>query len=202
MKTRTLIVIGAVLLAALSRLMPHPMNFAPITAMALFGASTLADRRLGIITPLLALFFSDLCMEVANRMGWYARGGIYSGMWAIYVTNLVIILLGLVLRKDRTVPAIAGATLAGSVIFFLVTNFADWAFGGLDIYGIPYPHTFEGLISCYTAAIPFFRNTVLGDAFYSTVLFGGFALAERWILTPRSVPAKIRNPEAEIRKVN
>jgi hypothetical protein len=189
MKTRTLIVIGAVLLAALSRLMPHPQNFAPITAMALFGAATLTDRRLGILTPLLALFVSDMCIEVANRMGWMTSWGIYSGMWVMYAAYSLIILLGLLLRKHRTAPAIAGATLAGSVVFFLVTNFGVWAFGGLDISGNPYPHTMEGLIACYTAAIPFFKNTLLGDAFYSTVLFGGFALAARYLPALRELNA-------------
>jgi hypothetical protein len=202
MKTRTLIVIGAVLLAALSRLMPHPPNFAPITAMALFGAATLTDRRLGILTPLVALFVSDMCIEVANRMGWMTSWGIYSGMWVMYVAYSLIILLGLLLRKHRTAPAIAGATLAGSVVFFLVSNFAVWATGSLDIKGIPYPHTLEGLIYCYREGIPFFRNTLLGDVFYSTVLFGGFALAERWIPALRRLPAKIHLREPEIGKTN
>jgi hypothetical protein len=196
MKTRTLFVIGAVLLAAMTRLMPHPMNFAPITAMALFAASTLADRRLGIITPLLALFVSDMCMEVAYRNGWYPRSGIYSGMWVMYLANVLIIVVGLLLRKHRTVPAIAGATVAGSVIFFLVTNFAVWAAGSPDIYGIPYPPTFQGLLSCYVAAIPFFGNALLGDAVYSTALFGGFAIATKYLpalselqAAPRPAPA-------------
>ncbi len=177
MKTRTIVVVGAVFLAALTRLMPHPPNFAPITAMALFGASTLAERRLGILTPLLALFVSDMCIEVANRMGWMTSWGIYSGMWVLYVAYSLIILIGLLLRKHRTAPAIAGATFAGSVVFFIVSNFGVWAFGGLDMNGNPYPHTLEGFMACYTAAIPFFKNTLLGDAVYSTTLFGGFAIA-------------------------
>src|SRR6266852_3190348 len=119
MKTRTLVVIGAVLLAALTRLMPFPQNFAPITAMGLFGAATLTDRRLAILTPLLALFVSDMCIEVAYRMGLMTSWGIYSGMWLIYVAFLLITLIGLLLRNHRTVPAIAGATLAGSIVFFL-----------------------------------------------------------------------------------
>jgi hypothetical protein len=196
MKTRTIVVVGAVLLAALTRLMPHPPNFAPITAMALFGASTLADRRLGILTPLLALFVSDMCIEIANRMGWMTSWGIYSGMWVMYVANLLIILIGLLLRKHRTVPAIAFATLAGSVVFFIVTNFGVWAFGGLDVNGHPYPHTFEGFMTCYAAAIPFFKNTLLGDIVYSTALFGGFAIAARcWpVLQELKV---VRNPQKE-----
>lgn len=177
MRTRTLVVMGAVLLAALTRLMPHPPNFAPITAMALFGAATLADRRLGILTPLLALFVSDMCIEVANRMGLVTSWGIYSGMWFMYGCTFLITLIGLLLRARRNVPAIAGATLAGSVIFFVVTNFGVWAFGGLDLNGNPYPHTLEGFLACYTAAIPFFKYTLLGDAVYSTALFGGFAIA-------------------------
>ncbi len=202
MKTRTLIIVGAVLLAALTRLMPHPQNFAPITAMALFGAASLTDRRLGILTPLLALFVSDMCIEVAHRLGWMTSWGIYSGMWVMYLVNLLIILIGLLLRKHRTVPVIAGATLAGSVVFFLVTNFGVWAFGGLDINGNPYPHTVEGFIVCYQEAIPFFKNTLLGDAFYSTALFGGFALAEWRLPALRRLPAKIHHPESEMPTAN
>ena len=197
MKTRTFIIVGAVLLAALTRLMPHPQNFAPITAMGLFGAATLADRRLGILTPLLALFVSDLCIEIANRMGLMTSWGFYSGMWLVYATTFLITLVGLLLRNHRTVWAIAGATLAGSIIFFLVTNFGVWAFGGLDLYGNPYPQTFEGLIACYSAAIPFFKNTLLGDAVYSTVLFGGFALAEMYLPALRELKVA-REPQKEI----
>ena len=74
-------------------------------------------------------------------------------------------------------------TLAGSVLFFVWTNFGVWAFWNL------YPHTLEGLVACYTAAIPFFRNTLLGDVVYSTALFGGFALAERFLPVLRDLPA-------------
>jgi hypothetical protein len=179
MKTRTLVVVGAVFFAAITRLFPHPPNFAPITAMALFGASTLADRKLGILTPLLALFVSDMCIEIAYRNGWWPYRGVYEGMWVIYLANVLIILIGLLLRKHRTIPAIAGATLAGSVVFFIVTNFGVWAFGGLDLYGIPYPRTWDGLLTCYTAAIPFFKYTLFGDIVYCTALFGGFAIACR-----------------------
>jgi hypothetical protein len=91
--------------------------------------------------------------------------------------------MGFLLRSHRTVPAIAGATLAGSVFFFVWTNFGVWAFSRV------YPHTLGGLVTCYTAAIPFFQNTLLGDAVYSTVLFGGFALAEHWLPVLRELPA-------------
>jgi hypothetical protein len=180
---RSTVIASAVLLAAVSRLIPHPPNFAPITAMALFGAATLADKRLALLTPLLALFVSDLCIEALHRMGLMASWGIYSGMWVTYSAFLLITLMGFLLRRHRTVPAIAGATLAGSVVFYVVTNFGVWAFGRL------YPRTLEGLLACYTAAIPFFHNTLLGDAVYGTVLFGGFALAERLLPVLRELPS-------------
>ena len=183
MKTRTAILVSAVLLAAVTRLIPHPPNFAPITAMALFGAATLTDKRLAVLTPLLALFVSDLCIEAMHRLGLMAAWGLYSGMWVTYTAFLLITVMGFLLRGHRTVPAIAGVTLAGSVFFFVWTNFGVWAFWNL------YPHTLEGLVACYTAAIPFFRNTLLGDAVYSTALFGGFALAERLLPVLRDLPA-------------
>ena len=179
---RSSVIVVAVLLAALSRLIPHPPNFAPITSLALFGAATLTDRRLAILVPILSLFLSDLCIEGLHRMGLMASWGIYPGMWMTYTAFLLISLLGFLLRHYRTVPAITGAALAGSVIFYVVTNFGVWAGGNL------YPHTLEGLLTCYAAAIPFFQNTLLGDAVYSTALFGGFALAERWLPVLRELP--------------
>src|SRR5260370_6786429 len=110
-------------------------------------------------------------------MGVMHRWGLFWGMCFLYVGSFLIVLMGLLLRTRRNVPAIAGATLAGSVIFFVVTNFGVWAFGGLDVNGNPYPHTLEGFLYCYSEAIPFFKNTLLGDAMYSTALFGGFAVA-------------------------
>jgi hypothetical protein len=180
---RTSVLVSAVLLAAVSRLIPHPPNFAPITAMALFGAAHLTEKRLAILTPLLALFVSDLCIEAKHRIGLTASWGIYSGMWVTYSALLIITLIGFLLRQRQNALAIAGATLAGSIFFFIWTNFGVWAFSSL------YPHTLDGLMACYTVAIPFFRNTLLGDAVYTTALFGGFALAEKLLPALRGLPA-------------
>jgi len=80
--------------------------------------------------------------------------------------------MGFLLQKNRSALRVAGAAFISSILFFVFTNFGVWAFGSL------YPKTVEGLIACYVAAIPFFQNTLLGDALYTAVLFGGFALAE------------------------
>jgi hypothetical protein len=101
--------------------------------------------------------------------------GLYSHMEVIYGSFILVVCVGLMLRRKRTPLRIAGAALSSSIIFFVITNFGVWAFGSL------YPKTIAGLATCYVAAIPFFQNTLVGDALYTAVLFGGFALAERWI---------------------
>lgn len=180
---RSFVIAAAVLLAAIIRLIPHPPNFVPITAMALFGAATFTDKRVAFLMPLLALFISDVCIEVMHRMGLMASWGIYSGMGVTYTAFLLVTVMGLLLRHRRSAPTIAAATFAGSVVFFVVSNLGVWVGSNL------YPQTLEGFLTCYTAAIPFFPNTLLGDAVYSTVLFGGFAVAERLIPVLRELPS-------------
>jgi len=160
-KSRLLVVVLMILAAAASRLIPHPPNLASITAVALFGGAYLTNKRLALIVPIAALFLSDLIL------------GFYRHMEIVYGSFLLVVFLGFWLQKKRSALRIAGAALASSAIFFIVTNFGVWAFESL------YPKTAAGLLACYVAAIPFFQNTLVGDALYTAVLFGGFALAER-----------------------
>ncbi len=160
-KTRFAVLLGMVLAAAASRLLPHPPNLTPIAAMALFGGAYFSDKRVAFLVTLAAMFLSDLVI------------GLHRGLPVVYGTFTMIVCIGLRLRTRRTWLRVAGAALASSLLFFIVTNFGVWALGSL------YPKTMEGLIACYLAAIPFFKNTLIGDAFYAAVLFGGFALAER-----------------------
>ena len=160
-KPRFVVLACMILAAAASRLIPHPPNVASITAVALFGGAYLSDKRLAFLVPMTALFLSDLVL------------GLYSHMEVIYGSFALVVCLGLLLRRRRTPLAIAGAALAGSIVFFAITNFGVWVFGSL------YPKTTAGLLTCYVAAVPFFQNTLVGDALYTAVLFGGFALAEK-----------------------
>jgi hypothetical protein len=178
MKTRTAVLVGMVLLAALSRLVPHPPNFTPLGALALFAGAQFRNRWAAFLVPLAAMLLSDAALEVVTSQGWgsgwLAHGtGFYRGMWVVYGAIALVTAVGLLLRGRRSVPAVAAGVLAGSTLFFLVTNFACWAGYGL------YPHTLEGVVESYVAALPFYRWTLLGDACYATVLFGGLALAER-----------------------
>lgn len=172
--SRLIVLAAMIAFAALARLVPHPPNFAPVGAMALFGGACLADRRLALLVPLAALFLSDLVI------------GLHVLIPVVYGSFALNVLLGRWLRSRRTVATTAAVTLIGSVQFFVVTNFACWA--------LWYPHTVEGFVTCYVAAIPFFHNTLLGDAVFATALFGGLALAERGFPVlrepaPAAVPA-------------
>jgi uncharacterized protein DUF6580 len=160
-KPRFFVLVLMIVAAAASRLIPHPPNMASITAVALFGGACLSDKRLAFLVPMAALFLSDLVL------------GLYSHMEIVYGSFVLVVCVGLLLRKQRTPVRIAIATLTSSVLFFVITNFGVWAFESL------YPKTLGGLATCYVAAIPFFQNTLAGDALYSALLFGGLALAER-----------------------
>ncbi|HEY3027144.1 MAG TPA: DUF6580 family putative transport protein [Pyrinomonadaceae bacterium] len=159
---RFVVVACMILAAAASRLIPHPPNVASITAVALFGGAYISDKRLAFLVPMAALFISDLVL------------GLYGHMEVVYGSFALVVCIGLLLRRRRTPLAIGGAALASSVLFFVITNFGVWAFGSL------YPKTMAGLLACYVAAIPFFQNSLFGDAVYTVALFGGFALAAKW----------------------
>jgi len=158
---RTLLALALIALAAALRIAPHPWNFTPIGAMALFSGAMLRDRRLAFLFPLLALFAGDLFI------------GFHKLIPIVYTSFLINVAIGLCLRDRRTIARISLATLLSATQFFLVTNFAVWQF----LTG--YAYTTAGLLACYIAGIPFFWNTLAGDALYAALLFGSFALAER-----------------------
>ncbi len=159
---RALLIASFILFAAVVRIIPHPWNFAPIGAMALFSGAKLGNRWLAFLFPLTALFLGDLSIGF-NKL-----------TLMIYLSFCVSVLIGRYIRGRQTILAISAVTLFGAVQFFLVSNFAVWAYGFT-----PYAKSPVGLLDCFIAGIPLFGNTLTGDAFYATVLFGGFALAER-----------------------
>jgi hypothetical protein len=158
---RLTLVIVMILMAAASRLIPHPPNLTSVTAVALFGGAMLDDRRLAFLVPLGAMFVGDLIL------------GFHDQMPLVYGSFALIVCIGLWLQRHRSAATIAGAALGSSVLFFVITNFGVWALDHM------YPRNLDGLIACYTAALPFFRNTLAGDILYTLLLFGGFALLER-----------------------
>ena len=172
--TRFLVLAGMVLAAAIARLLRHPWNFTPIGAIALFGGAQFASKHAAFLLPLAALFLGDLFL------------GLHSLMPYVYGCFAFTVCLGLWVRRNRSAGRIVIASLISSVVFFLVTNFSVWAL--FDTY----PKNTTGLIECYVAGLPFFRNGLLGDLFYSGLLFGGLALAQMRFVAlrePQLVPA-------------
>ena len=162
--------IGLVLAAALARLLPHPWNFTPLGGMALFAGAVFRRQAWSLALPFVALWLSDLVLNNTLNAHYYT-GFQWFGNAGVYLAFLGIFLLGR-LAIHRLAPGrIALSALAGSLLFFLVTNFMSWWMYS----GTMYSSDFAGLLACYTAGIPFFGGTVAGDLFYSALLFGGWA---------------------------
>jgi len=168
------VAIVLVALGAIVRMFPHPPNIAPIAAVALFGGLYL-PRRFALTVPVLAMLISDAVI------GWYSL----PVMVSVYVSFLAVGLIGLAVRTKKSFWTVAGGTLTGSVLFYLVTNFAVWAFGHM------YPHTVSRLLESYYLALPFFRNTLIGNVAYVTALVGGFELASRWAASQSHVSSTV-----------
>jgi hypothetical protein len=162
-----------IVVAALSRLLPHPINVSPLAAIALFGAASLKNRGLALALPLVAFWLSDLVLNNTLYRGFYDGVTlVHSGMIWTYGAMILIALIGFIALPKVSMTRLVGASLAGSFLFFAVSNFGVW------VGGTMYPKTIEGLVACYVAAIPFFQNTVAGDLFYTFAIFGGVAVAQ------------------------
>jgi len=162
--------IGVVLLGATARLIPHPWNFTPLVAMGLFAGAYARKMTTAAAATLLSLAVSDVFLDL------YVYRRFDRGFLWIYAAALVPVLLGRLVRGSKGVMGLAIAMLASSLSFFAITNFAVWV-GGL------YPHTLSGLAACYAAGIPFYRNQLLGDLFYTLLMLGSYELlARRWRL--------------------
>jgi hypothetical protein len=167
--TRTSALILIIIAAAASRLLPHPPNVTSITAIALFGGALFASRWVAFAVPMLALALSNLVLGLYwswSIMAWQPH------LWVQYVAFAFVVALGFLLRERRSAWRVAGVTFASSVVFFIVTNLGEWAFQAW------YPKTWEGLVACFIAAIPFFRNSLIGDFGFVVLLFGGLRLLE------------------------
>ncbi|MEG0601989.1 MAG: DUF6580 family putative transport protein [Mucinivorans sp.] len=165
-----------VLFAALSRLIPHPNNFAPMGAMALFGAAYYTKRYLMFLIPIGSMWVSDLVLNNVvygayfDHFVWF-----YSGSLFTYGAFALIVVMGMFSLKKISAPRLVFSTFSASVVFFVESNFGVWFSGAM------YPHTASGLMACYAAGVPFFHNTILGDLVYVSVMFGVFELCARQI---------------------
>jgi hypothetical protein len=159
-----------ILFVVMARLAPHPANFAPVAAVALFGGAIL-PRKWAILAPVAAMIVSDLVIGlhplILFTWGSFAFIAFASSKW---LSNVTPIKVGL-------------SSVGASVLFYLVTNFGVWT------QGLMYPMNFGGLVHCYVNALPFFRGTLTGDLFYSGVLFSAYAFVAYAVRQKQAQPA-------------
>jgi hypothetical protein len=163
------LVFAAMLFRFVNPFFPALSNFTPIGAMALFGAAYFTNKKWAFILPLAAMWLSDLVLNnfvYARMYPEYYTSFSWMGDWSVYLAFGLIVALGMGILQEIRPARLALAGISASLLFFLVSNFGVWVGSGM------YPMTFEGLLQCFVAAIPFFRNTLLGDFFYIAVLFG------------------------------
>lgn len=163
LNTKFFSIFGIMLIAAFSRLIPHPPNVTPIISIALFGGILFSDKKIALIAPLAAMILSDIFI------------GFHGSIWAVYISIAAISLIGYYFIKQAKFLNIIGFSLLSSILFFAVSNFGMWLMMGL------YPMTFSGLLLCYEAAIPFFRNTLISTLAFSSVFYLAYSMALKYV---------------------
>ena len=167
-----------VLIIAGSRLIPHTDNFVPVFAMILFAAVHLRNKLQAIIISVSALWISDLYINNWGKYSQYHDEFVLFSSPLNYLAYILIAVISIYLfRKTISIQKVFGSSILVGIVFFIVSNFGVW------INGSMYPMTFDGLISCYIAGIPFFRATLASNIFFSFVMFGGYYLLQKEIST-------------------
>lgn len=160
------IIFALIAVAVMSRLLPHPQNFSPVMAIALFSGVLLGKKWYAWVVPMAIMVISDCFL------------GFSDVTWSVYLSFALIIGMGMMMKKVSLLNVFANSLL-GALLFFVITNFACWLPGW-------YGYTWQGLMDCYVAAIPYFRMTVLSSVVYGVAFWGLYELARRF------APALIR----------
>ena len=163
-----------ILIAAFTRIMPHPPNFSPMAAIGLFGAAHFVKKWQAFFIPIFGIWLSDLVINnyiysnSTTNFVWF-----YNGFYWQYISYAIIIFSGvLIFNKNISLSRTFGGIVSSSGIFFLISNFGVWVGSGM------YTKNFTGLITCYAAGIPFIHNTIISDFLFTTVLFGSYYLLQ------------------------
>ena len=158
-----LVILAALIaLGVAGRLLPHPPNFTPMAAIALFAGFIFVKRYMSVIAVISTMLLCDYFAFGSLSASWFGS----KSMFVVYLALLFPIIFKNFLQKKFGILIIVGASLLSSTVFFLTTNFAVWAFSPM------YEKTLEGFILCYTMAIPFFQNTIAGNLVWTGAIFG------------------------------
>ncbi len=171
MNKKIILILSLLIIGILGRILPHPPNVTPIIAIALLASHAFKNKWIAISIPLVGMWISDLMINNYLYAGYYDQFVFFStgSLW-IYGSILFIVLIGRILIKHIRIPTVLLSSLSASFSFFIITNFGVW------FSSIMYPKSLFGLIECYTLAIPFFGNALIGDLIYSVVLFTSYSL--------------------------
>lgn len=154
-------------------MIPHMPNYSPMTAIALFGIAHLDKKWLAVLITFVATFVSDIVLNNTMYANMFTGFTVfYDGFIYQYIALALILVIGYYGLTKLSVKNVVIASLASTILFFLVSNFG--AFVSLTIY----PKTFAGLTSAFVAGLPFLKGTLLSDLTYSAVLFGGYYLLQ------------------------
>jgi hypothetical protein len=176
-----------VLIASLYRIMPgRPLGFAPQIAMALFSGSIVKDKKFAFLLPLLSMLLSDVIYEVLFRFNISAVPGFYGGQLLNYTLFIAVTFIGFFIKKTNALQIAAGS-IAGATFYFIVSNFLVWIGGGLALNNLPYAKTFDGLMTCYAAGLPFYQGSLIATILFSGILFGGYYFINKFSVSKTAV---------------
>jgi|SRR4051812_1679285 len=163
--------------AALYRIVPRPVNFAPQIAMALFAGAVIKDKVWAFAVPILSMLISDLLYQVLYMNGVTDIPGFYEGQWQNYILFAGMTTIGFFIKKIKVLNVLV-ASITAPTVFFIFSNFVVWA-GWQGTRGLNRPKTFEGLLLCYNDALPFYLNSVYACMFFSALFFGTYVLLRK-----------------------
>ncbi len=153
-------------------------NFSPVGALALFGGTYFSRRYTSYLFPLLILLISDVIL-MQTIFAEYSSGLLYDGWVWNYGSFVLMVWIGEKFKKRVSFLSILITSILAGLVHFIFSNFGVWMNGGIDLStSLPYAKNWSGLLSCYLAAVPYFRNLLFGNLFFGALLFGGFELAQ------------------------
>ncbi|MEO5893716.1 MAG: DUF6580 family putative transport protein [Ferruginibacter sp.] len=169
-----------VVIASLYRVMPgSPFGFAPQIAMALFSGSIVKDKKYSFLLPILSMLVSDILYEVLFQFKISAIAGFYDGQLVNYMLFAAVTVIGFVIKKENVLHIAAGS-IVGATFYFFASNLVVWIGGGLALNNLPYPKTWDGLMACLAAGLPFFKVSIYATLFFNAILFGGYFLLNKY----------------------
>lgn len=140
-------------------------GFSPVIAIALFSGFIIKQKDMSFVLPLLALFISDAAIQLLYTQGMFPYAGFYNGQWKNYMILLAATLIGWAL-KGRSVSSLLAGAVAAPTVFFLLSNFGVW----LSAVEVTYTKDFSGLMTCYAAGLPFYKNALIATLVFLPVI--------------------------------